>query len=287
MGKIAFVTDSTAYLTPDQERSLGISVVPLDIVIDGEAYAEGVDASYKEIYEKMAVSEKFPSTSQPSPSRFEQVFKKLIDSSEHILCLTLSSGLSGTYESAKNAAQRVNPQRITVFDSKITSFGLAGPLQDAVKMARSGCDVNQILEMWQYVSQHMVSRFLIDNLEALRRGGRIGGASALLGSLLQIKPILTVRDGKIDLYEKMRTHRRALEALRSEFHAFAEKHSQVRLGVIHRDRAEDAHSLLQELIGGHENVLGEVCELGPVIGMHTGPGLLALVYYPSKADWVE
>jgi DegV family protein with EDD domain len=285
MRTIALVTDSTAYLRDEDRDRYEITVVPLQVLMNGESFREGVDLTHREFYERMRNEKTLPTTSQPSPGAFAEVFERLLQTHDEVLCLTLSDGLSGTFASANQGAQMVATERVCVVDSRIASYGIAGPLLDAAWLHREqGATREQILAHWGTALATMKSRFLLSSLEALHRGGRIGGASAVFGALLQIKPILTVRDGKIDLYEKVRTHRKGLERILEEFKADAAQGVPLQLGVVHANRPEDALSMAEQLRSEVENASIEVAELGPVIGAHVGEGLLALVYYERTVN---
>jgi DegV family protein with EDD domain len=281
MGKIAFVTDSTAYLTPEQAEQNGIHVVPLSVIFEDQSYREGVDIASDEFYARLAEAKTLPTTSQPAPGEFARVFERLLQDHDSVLCLLLSGGLSGTVRSAETAAQMVGGD-VTVVDSRITSYGIAGPLLDGVALARQGGTKEDILDLWQKELTEMRAYFVIDTLEYLHRGGRIGGAAAAFGALLQIKPILTMNDGRIDLFEKVRTHRRAMERMLAQFDSAAATGQPLQVGVVHSRRLDDAIQLRDELVAKYPNIQAEISELGPVIGTHTGPGVLALIYYPRQ-----
>lgn len=279
MAKIAFLTDSTAYLNRKQIEQYQVTVVPLSVMFGAEAFFEGVDLTNEQFYRRLATEKIFPTTSQPSVGLFVDAFEKLLAHHDAVMCLFLSAKLSGTYQSAKTAADMVSPEKIWIVDSRISSYGIAGPMMDAIELARQDVSVEEILSLWQKELDTMHAFFLVDGLEALHRGGRIGGAAAVFGSLLQIKPILTIRDGRIDLFEKVRTHRKAMDRMLAEFDAYASTGVPIQLGVVHTLREGDARELLNHILQKYPNVRGELAELGPVVGVHVGEGLLALVYY--------
>ncbi|QQE78124.1 DegV family protein [Alicyclobacillus sp. SO9] len=282
MQKISFVTDSTANLTQSQAEEYDIKVVPLSVIFGSEAYREGTEISAEEFYQRLPKEKQLPTTSQPPVGEFAKVFEELLETSDHVVCLMLSSKLSGTYQSAKTAAEMVSGNRITVVDSGIASYGIAGPLMDGVKLARSGGTVEEIVAMWEEELAGQRAFFVVDTLEYLHKGGRIGGAAAVFGALLQIKPILTVIDGRIDLFEKVRTHRRAMERVRQLLHNDAASGDPINLCVVHSGRLDEAKTFRSEITEKYPNVKTEISELGPVIGTHTGPGLIAIVYYPDR-----
>jgi len=284
MERIAFVTDSTACLTPQQIADYQVTVVPLSVIFGGEVFREGIDLATDEFYPMMAASKAMPTTSQPPVGEFVEVFERLLKHHDTILCLLLSSKLSGTYQSAQTAAHLIGGENIVVVDSKIASYGISGPLIDGVKLARRGATAVQVLKLWEDEIAASTALLVVDTLEYLHRGGRIGGAAAMLGALLQIKPILTMRDGTLDVFEKVRTHRRAMERILAVLDARANSGAPLQVGVVHSSRLQDALKLRDEIAAKYPNVRADVGELGPVIGTHTGPGLLAIFSYPRLLE---
>lgn len=278
MGRIAFVTDSTACLTPEQVNEYDIHVVPLSVIFGDQTYEEGSDLTAAEFYQKLSAERTMPTTSQPSIGAFTSLFEGLLETHDAVLCLLLSGKVSGTVHTAESAARAVGGD-ITVIDSKIASYGIAGPLIDGIELYRNGGTKEDVLSLWEQELKEVHAYFVVDSLEQLHRGGRIGGAAAVFGSILQIKPILTMIDGRIDLFEKVRTHRRAMERMLAEFDAFARSGATVQVGVIHAQRLADAEQLRDQLQAQYPNIRAVISELGPVIGTHLGSGVLALVYY--------
>lgn len=281
--KIAFVTDSTAYLTNEQITQHHVTVVPLSVIFGEKAYREGVDLTTDEFYPMLASSKNLPTTSQPPVGEFAEAFEKLLKTHDTVMCLLLSDKLSGTYRSAQTAAQMVGGN-IHVVDSGIASYGIAGPLLDGIQLAERGGTPEEILQLWDTELKSQRALFVVDTLEQLHRGGRIGGAAAVFGALLQIKPILTIDDGRIALYDKVRTHRRAMERILSEFDAAASGGERLQVGIVHSQRLEDAEKLRDDLVAKYPNIRTDIAELGPVVGAHTGAGVLALIYYPRQLD---
>lgn len=281
--RVAFVTDSTAYLTPEQAEQFEITVVPLSVVFEGQAYREGVELSNAEFYQRLGDAPALPTTSQPPVGEFVAVFERLLACHDVVMCLLLSGNLSGTLQSAAAAADMV-AGRVIVVDSKIASYGIAGPLMDGVEMARTGASPDEITSYWERVRAKVQSRFVLDTLENLKKGGRIGGAAALMGALLQIKPILTVIGGRIELYEKVRTYHKALAKMLSDFDRDAAKGTPLRVGVVHARREQEATELLHALQTKYPQGRFELGELGPVLGTHTGPGAMALLWYEVEGE---
>lgn len=279
MATIAFVTDSTAYLSPEQVKTYDITVVPLAVIFGDKAYREGFDISAEQFYQMIAQDKQLPTTSQPAVGEFVEVFESLLKTHDTVMCYLLSTQLSGTYRSAETAARMVDGNVIVV-DSMIASYGIAGPLMDGVEAARNGATPEEIVALWEKERDACRALFVIDTLEYLHRGGRIGGAAAIFGALLQIKPILTLIDGKLELFEKVRTHKRAMERMLEEFDKSVATGVPFRVGVVHSQRLGDAQNLRHQLVQQYPNIRAEISELGPVVGTHTGPGVLALLYYP-------
>ncbi len=279
MSRIAFVTDSSADLTNEEARKFGIAVVPQLVIFGGRSYRDGVDLTADEFYSQMANSSELPTTSQPSVGEFVAVFTELLKNNDTILGLFVSDKLSGTYRSAVSAAEMVGGD-IQVINSQIASFGIGGLVMDGVRLARQGVSAEGILAFWESSRESMKNWFVVDTLEYLRKGGRIGGAAAVLGTLLQIKPILTIVDGAVDLFARVRTHHRAMEYILGEFDKLARTGEPLRLAVIHTQRATEAQQLAEELGAKYPHVWVTVVVLGAVITAHAGPGLLALLAYP-------
>ncbi len=279
MSKIAFVTDSTADLTEHEVQEYGIAVVPLHVIFGDHVYRDGLDLGGDEFYTKLRQATVLPTTSQPAVGEFVTVFERLLKDHDTVLALVLSDKLSGTYRSALTAAQMVEGD-VRVVDSKIATYGIGGPLVDGAQLARQGATADEIVTFWEETREVLKAWFVLDTLEYLRKGGRIGGAAAVLGALLQIKPILTLVDGRIELFEKVRTHHRAMERMLAEFDAVAGTGKPLRLGVIHGQREADARALADQLAAKYPQVSVRVVYLGAVVGTHTGPGVLSLLQYP-------
>lgn len=278
MTRIAFLTDSTAYLTAEQQADYAIEVVPLTVTLDGVSYREGRDITPAAYYRKLEQSKSFPTTSQPSIGMFMEVYQRLLETHDTVLGLLLSSGVSGTHETALQASRMVDGD-IRMVDSKIASYGIAGPLLDGIQLARSGGSPDDVLRLWDHEINTMRAYFVVDTLEMLHRGGRIGGAAAVFGSLLQIKPILTLTDGRIELFEKIRTHRKAVDRIVALWAEAAESGGPQRVGIVHGDRLDDAEALRARLLSERPDQRIDISEIGPVIGSHTGAGVLAVIFY--------
>ncbi len=285
MGRIAFVTDSTAAVPNDEAKEHQVTVVPLQVMFGTESFKDGVDLTQKEFFDRMKAAKNLPTTSQPSVADFEAAYKKLLDDPniDSIISIHLSSRLpSGTYSSASQAAERASAgtnKKISVIDSHSAYMGEGMMVIDGSRAAKEGKNHDEIVKMVEEMRPKMTVLLLVDTLENLAKGGRIGGAQAFLGGLLNIKPILQVKEGRVEPLERVRTRRKAMERL-VEIAAEATKGKRCQIAVGHAQAPEDA-ATLSKLIHEKMNVAEEFnSELGPVLATHTGPGVLGFVYYP-------
>jgi DegV family protein with EDD domain len=275
--KVAVVTDSTADLFADMAEERGITVVPLAVMLDGKSYLDGVEITPQQFYERLAASEGMATTSQPSPGQFATVYEKLLGSHDEVISLHISSQLSGTCDAARQAAEMTAPERIHVVDTRMVSMPLALLVLAASAMARSGEAAGAILQRLEPIQSGMRVYFMVGTLEYLRRGGRIGRASALLGSVLQVKPVLTIQDGQVAPLERVRTQERALARVIE----LARRDDRPVCALIgHADAAGAAERLAHALEPVSESLI--VAPLGPVVGAHAGPGTVGVGCYPSE-----
>jgi DegV family protein with EDD domain len=272
---IKVVTDSTSYACPEDIYKFGIQVIPLNVHFGEEqTYQEGVTLSNDQFYTLLAQSPELPSTSQPSPGQFLEVFSKLVDEGYEVLCIVLSSKLSGTYQSAMDAKQALPGARIEVFDSLSVAAPLGLMVLTAAEMAAAGCALDEIIARLDQMRRDMKVYFVVDTLEYLQKGGRIGAAAAFLGTLLKVKPILILDEGIVKPFDKVRTKRKALEHLLSELESHVAPDQPVQAIAMHAQAPEEARQLEAEIsrrFNCQRTIFGEV---GPVVGTHTGPGLL-------------
>ena len=218
MGRIAFVTDSTAGLPADQAEKYKVTVVPLQVMFGTQAYRDGLDLTQSQFFEKLKSAKTLPTTSQPTIGDFENAYKQLLNDPEvdSIISVHLSSKLSGTYSSAAAAVERIGAgsnKQITVIDSLSAYLGEGLMVIDGARAAESGKSHEEVVALIRAMVPDTTVLLLVDTLEYLQRGGRIGGAQALIGGLLNIKPILRVTDGALEPLERVRTRRKAMERL--------------------------------------------------------------------------
>jgi DegV family protein with EDD domain len=275
MAQIALVTDSTAFLEQEILDQYDIKVVPLYVNFEDEIIVDG-SISNATFFEKLRKSSQLPFTSQPSPGDFVKVYERLLQEGKEIISIHISSGISGTVESANSAAKIVGESFVSVVDSQFTSAGLAMMVLAAGQAIMDGKTRKEIVELVEELKSKMQILFVPDTLEYLKKGGRIGGAQALLGTLLQIKPVLYFSGGKVEVFDKVRTMKKALQRIVSELPATIDG---VQVAILSAETPLQNVNMLEKLI--EERLPGVVCkkyELSPVIGTHAGPGVLGLAF---------
>lgn len=280
MKKVSIVTDSTNDLPQDYISRYGISVVPESFVWDGITYRDAIDLSPDEFYKKLVGSSSIPTTSQPSPAEFLEVYKPIESTGKDILSMQLSSKLSGTIDSARQAAEFVSATNIHVFDSYSASLGLGFTVLAAAKAANKGASLEECIHIAERVRANTSVAFVISTLEYLHKGGRIGGAAALVGSALGIKPILGVKDGAIDALDKVRTFNKALNRMVEIVLSSVRPGKRLWIGAVHVEAEPQAKSMLDGVLAQFDSSLVEekmIVRATPVIGIHTGPGTIGLV----------
>ncbi|AIQ63780.1 hypothetical protein PSTEL_12465 [Paenibacillus stellifer] len=286
MNRTVIVTDSTSDIPPSMASELGIEVVPLTLMFGGESFRDGIDMTPEQFYERLPRSSQLPTTSQPSPVEYMNAYRRIMEQypDSKILSFHISSGLSGTYQSALLAKSMLEEEgeRITVYDSLSASYGFGLLVVHAARLSAEGKSPEEILESVEALRQSRKLYFLVDTLEYLQKGGRIGKASAILGTLLNIKPILSIdQEGIIYAVEKVRGRKKAVARMIELFKADLPGVSVINVAVGHTAEPSSAEEFLQELSQHftlRERVLTNV---GPVVGSHVGNGTLAVFIWPA------
>jgi DegV family protein with EDD domain len=276
---VAIVTDSTADLPPQLATSRSITVVPLTLNFEGKALLDGVDIRPDEFYRRLPSVTTHPTTSQPSAGRFAEAYSALLADHDAVVSIHISEKLSGTYESARQAAAMTDPERVRVVDSENVSMSLGLLALTASSLAASGADAETIEAKMLDMRPLVQTYFSVATLEFLRRGGRIGRASAFLGSVLQVKPVLCIRDGLVTPLERVRTFDRALNRI-IELTREVDRGHGVCVIVGHADAEADAERIGRELEPIAETLM--IQPLGPVVGAHAGPGVVGVGCYPAE-----
>lgn len=283
MSNIRIVTDSTADLTPELVERYGIRVVPLEVLAEGKAYKDKIDITNEEYYEILRSATVLPTTSQPSPAVFAQTYRELAaEGAEHIISIQISSELSGTYQSSVLAAGLV-ADAVTVhnFDSRTATMGLGLIVLSAARMAKEGKSLDEILVQVDYMIQNSDLYFLLDSLDNLHKGGRIGKASHMVGSLLNIKPVLNLSNGVISAYEKVRGNKgnKALERLIAILAEKIDPHKKLYCTVGYCDNREIADYMVEKLKEHVDCDEFIYLQIGSVVATHIGMGAVGLAFY--------
>lgn len=276
MSEVAVITDSTAYLPEQLLTQFQIGVVPLNVIWDNQTYQDGIDITPEDFYSRLQDSDTLPSTSQPSAAAFRAVFEDYLREGRPVLAVLISSEISGTVNSALQAAQELDTDQVRVVDSRTAGMATGLHVLAAARAAAEGASLEESCAAALKAQEHTEVIFVVDTLEFLHRGGRIGGAKRLLGSMLNIKPILEMRGGKIEPLEQVRTQKKALDRMLELMLDKIGDDRPVRIAGFHSQAPE----LTEELLARTEEHV-DVKEtfrtvLSPVIGTHVGPGTVAL-----------
>jgi DegV family protein with EDD domain len=278
---VKIVTDSAADIPPEQATELGITVVPLSIRFGDEEFTDGVDLTAKQFYEKMATTDVFPSTAAPAPGAFEKAIREAGAGGDPVLCINLSSALSATMQSAENAARAIGDELdVRVIDSTSITAGQGRQVLHAAEAAASGATLDELVALVedQRARTHVFGA--LNTLDNLKKGGRIGGAQALIGSLLSIKPIIDISTGKVEEAGKQRTRRKAMVWLRDKLF---EQPDLDEVAVCHGE-SDDVEELIDLLLPRYAREQLVVWTIGPVIGTHGGPAVVGLAWQGPAAS---
>ena len=276
MNKVAIVTDSTAYLPPDIIEKYQIQIIPVSVIWDGETFQDGVDITTSQFYNRLEKSPSLPSTSQPSAGEFKECFSALLERGKDVAAILISSGISGTVNSALQAQAELDPTRIEVIDSQTAVMATGLHVLAAARKAVEGGTLSEVAQVAMEAQRRTDLVFVVDTLEFLHKGGRIGGAKRFLGSMLNIKPILEMRGGKIEAVDQVRTQKGALDRMIELIAEKAGGEQPLRMAVIHSNVPEMAHALKEDVQAAFSPEEIYVSELSPAIGTHVGPGTLAI-----------
>lgn len=277
MAGVRIVTDSASDLEQDICDKLAVAVVPLTIRFGDEEFVDREELSVDEFYRRLAQSSALPETAAPAPGAFEKVYRRLADEgADGIVCVTLSSGVSATMDSARNAAGAVAPEIVVrVADSRGVSVAEGNKVIAAARAARDGKGVDEIVALVDDLASRTRTYGTLDTLDNLKKGGRIGNAQALLGTLLSIKPLIDISTGKVEEAGRARTRRKALDALAAK----VLEHSTVEdLAVMH-GQAPDLDDFLALLAPRYDRGDIRVGTIGPVVGTHGGPRVMGVTFH--------
>lgn len=280
MSEIAFVTDTSADLKPDEAAALGVRLVPLTVSFGDESFDAGTELSNEDFYAKLtAPGAPFPRTAAPPPARFEAAFREAFDAgAERVICLTISSKLSATHASAVQAAAALESRDIIVFDSLTTTHALRMIVTAAIEFAAVAESPLIVPAYARDLAEQSDIFFVVDTLEFLQKGGRIGRASALLGTMLSVKPILHVVDGEVMTADRPRTSAKA----RARLLELATEQPVERATIVHTGYA-DVEALRDDFLAatGLPDERVDIGLVGPVAGSHVGPGMYGVAFIRS------
>ncbi|MEH7458220.1 DegV family protein [Bacillus sp. JJ1127] len=277
--RTAIVTDSTAYIPRHIREELDIHMIPLNVVFGTESYQEETEITADDFYVKVREQEELPKTSQPAIGKFVELFEELAKEYDAVISIHLSSGISGTYQTATTAGQMVQGIDVYTYDSEISCEVQGFYVREGVRMASEGKTPEEVLARFDEMKQTIDAYFVVDDLHHLQRGGRLNSAQAFIGSLLQVKPVLYFRDKIIIPFEKIRTRKKALKRIVEIFDEQASKGVPMEAVIIHANREEEAKAWQQELQEEYPHVTIRISYFGAVIGTHLGEGSLGLGWY--------
>jgi DegV family protein with EDD domain len=278
MGKTVIVTDSTAYIPKSVVERYGIRVAPQILIWGKETFRDGVDILPDAFYARLKTSKEMPTTSQVSPGTLTTLFQPILDAGDSVLGIFISSSLSGTMASAIQAKEGLVGRPIELVDSRTTAMAMGFQIMAAARALESGASLKEAADIALRAQDNTGVMFVVDTLEFLHRGGRIGGAAKFLGTALSLKPLLEVREGKVEAIERVRTKTKALERMLDLLEERIGKRTPVRLATVHAAAHEEAQRVLEMAIARFSPVETFLTEASPVIGTHAGPGTVGLAY---------
>ena len=277
--RIAIVTDSTCDLPRDLAKEHDIHVVPQVLIMGTKTWRDGVDIDPPAFYELLQTSSDFPASSQPSVPDFEEVFSRLAKDFDGIAAILVSDELSGTLNSARMAKESLPDVPIEIVDTRSVSLQLGFIVLAAARAAAVGADLQTVTDTARAMIGHSSVYFVVDTLEYLHRGGRIGAASRLFGTALNLKPLLAIKDGIVQPVTKVRSRRKALATLLQLLDEELAGKERIQMAVLHVAAPEEADRLAGQLVDRYHPAEMIHAECGPVVGTHAGPGTLGVAYY--------
>ena len=276
---VRVITDSTADLPPEMAAELRIEVVPLNVHFGTDTFRDGIDLSADEFYERLVASSRPPTTSQPSVGAFLEVYQKALEGADEIVSVHISAKVSGTWNSAVQAREQLSDSsKVTVVDTGQASMGLGWVAVAAARAAQAGASMDEVASLARSAAEQVRVLFLVDTLEYLQKGGRIGKAQAMFGSVLAIKPILTIQEGEVHPLERVRTRGKGVARLVQLVQEAAPLQS---MAVLYTTTEDEARALAERLgpcVPSGQVIVGR---LGTVVGTYAGPGLLGVGWVPQ------
>ena len=280
MSKIALVTDSTTYMPPELVKKYNISVAPQVLIWGDQTYKDGVDIELGEFFTRLKTAKVMPTTSQVAVISFQEIFQDLVDKGYDVLALLVSSRLSGTVQSAVQAKDLMSSARekVNVVDSQSVAMALGFQVLAVARALEDGASLKDAIALAEKSYQYTGVFFAVDTLEFLHRGGRIGGAQRFLGTMLNMKPILAIQDGRVEGIERIRTKAKAQDRVLELTLEKVAGRTPVRLATLHANAADDARALLTRAEQALNPVESIFTEVSPTVGTHAGPGTVGLAF---------
>jgi len=280
MSKIAVVTDSTTYMPADLAKKHNITIAPQVLIWEGKTYRDGVDIQSNDFFTRLKTAKVMPTTSQVAVGDMQNIFQSLVDQGFDVLGIFVSSKLSGTNQSANQAREMMGSagEKINIVDSLSTAMALGYQALSVARAAEEGASLKDCIALAEKSREHGGVVFAVDTLEFLHRGGRIGGAQRFLGTLLNMKPVLELKDGRVEPVDRIRTKSKALDRVLELVVEQVKGRTPVRLATLHANAAEEAKGLLaraEKALNPIESIFSEV---SPTVGTHTGPGTVGLTF---------
>lgn len=280
MNKIAIVTDSTAYIPAEYVRQHNITVAPQVLIWDNQTFRDGIDIGSDEFFSRLKTAKVMPSTSQVSPASMQSLFQPLVDQGFEVVGIFISSKLSGTLQSAVQGKEMMGSagDKVSLVDSQSTAMALGFQVLAAARSLEAGASLKETVALAEKAHSRTGLFFAVDTLEFLHRGGRIGGAQRFIGSVLNLKPILELRNGLVDGIERIRNKNKAHDRILELVAEKTKGKSNIRIASLHANAAEDAKVLLARAVKELNPMETIFTEVSPVVGTHTGPGTVGLAF---------
>ncbi|MEW9049914.1 MAG: DegV family protein [Neobacillus sp.] len=278
MVRTAWVTDSTAFLDEELKNHPDLYTVPLTILLDGEEYADGIDLTAAQLYERLKELKSPPKTSQPAVGVFQELYERLSKDYDQVVAVLLSGKLSGTVSSSEQAAKLVDIP-VTTIDSKILTYPMSALLKRGIELFESGQSLEEVLAQLETLKASNETYVLIGSLEQLHRSGRMSGLQFFLGSMLNVKPIISIEDGALLTKEKVRSEKKAKEKILDYLRSSYEQHKFKEVYILYGFHVEDANQWKMELEKQYPDLKVICCPLGAVIGVHAGENTLGISWH--------
>ncbi|WP_339215750.1 DegV family protein [Ornithinibacillus sp. FSL M8-0202] len=276
--KIAFVTDSTAFLTEELMAHPDVYVVPIVIISNGKEYEDGIDLSSAQLYEMIRTEKEVPKTSQPNVEKFKQLYKHLKEEYEHVIAIHVSSKLSGTISSSKAGMEQVGLQ-VKIIDSGSLSFAITFLIEKAIELVKHGTDVEEMVQQLDQMANQHKNLILLDTLEQLFKGGRLSSTQFVLGNLLKIKPILAIGEkGELGVVERIRSEKKATRRMIDLIRASCKEHAVRKIGIANANAPEKAEALRKEILLQFPDMEVVIGEVSSSLAVHAGEGAIAVFW---------